>query len=59
MGLTMVLFPAGLALLVWGAAMAVSGLRKRSRLRLLSAAGAFMLLAAEAWVLMEFITRPL
>ncbi len=59
MGLTMVLFPVGLALLAWGGVMAVSGLRKRSGLRLLSAAGAFTLFAAEAWVLMEFITRPL
>jgi len=59
MGLTMVLLPAGLALLVWGGAMAVSGLRRRSGLRLFSAAGAFTLLAAEAWVMMEFITRPL
>ncbi len=59
MGLTMVLYPAGLALLVWGGAMAVSGLRQKNRLKLFSAAGAFTLFTAGAWVLMEFITRPL
>ncbi len=59
MSLMMILIPAGLALLAWGAVMAVSGLRQNNRLKLFSAAGAFALLAAGASVLMEFITRPL
>lgn len=59
MGLTTLLIPAGLVLLVWGVVMAVSGLRQRSRLRLCSAAGAFAMLAVGASVLMEFITWPL
>jgi len=59
MSLMKILIPAGLALLAWGAVMAVSGLRQNNRLKLFSAAGAFALLAAGASVLMEFITRPL
>jgi len=59
MSLMMQLIPAALILLVWGAAMAVSGVRQRNKLKLLSAAGAFLLLAAGASVLMKFITRPL
>jgi len=59
MSLMMLLIPAGLALLAWGAVMAVSGARQGNKLKLCSAAGAFALLAAGAWVLMEFITRPL
>ena len=59
MRLTMILIPAALALALWGGAMAVSGLRKGNRLKLLSAAGAFALLGAGMTVLMEFITRPL
>lgn len=59
MSLMMVLVPAALTLLVWGGVMAVSGLRRKSKLRLCSAAGAFALLAAGASVMMEFITRPL
>lgn len=59
MGLTMLLIPAALVLLAWGTAMAVSGVRKKSKLRLCSAAGAFALAAAGASVMMEFITRPL
>jgi len=59
MSLMMLLIPAGLALLAWGGVMAVSGLRQGNKLKLCSAAGAFALLTAGAWVLMEFITRPL
>jgi len=58
MSLMKILIPAGLALLAWGTVMAVSGLRQKNRLKLFSAAGAFALLAAGAWALMEFITRP-
>ena len=58
MALTMLLFPAALVLLVWGAVMAVSGFQERNMLRLFSAAGAFALLAAGATVMMEFLTRP-
>ena len=57
--LTMILFPAALALALWGGAMAVSGFRQGSRLKIFSAMGAFALLAAGGTVLMEFITRPL
>lgn len=59
MGMMTLLIPAALVLLIWGGAMAVSGVKKKSRLRLCSAAGVFALLAAGASVLMEFITRPL
>jgi len=59
MSLMKILVPAGLALLVWGGAMAVSGLRQKNRLKLFSAAGAFTLFTAGVWVLMTFITRPL
>lgn len=57
--LTMILFPAALALALWGGAMAVSGLRQGSKLKLLSAVGTFALLGVGMTVLMEFITRPL
>ncbi|MCI9609218.1 MAG: hypothetical protein HFG07_03220 [Oscillibacter sp.] len=59
MGLTMILLPAALALALWGGVMAVSGLRKRNKLKIFSAAGVFALLAAGMAVMMEFITRPL
>ncbi len=59
MSLTMILIPAALALALWGGAMAVSGFRQGSKLKLFSAMGAFTLLAAGGTVLMEFITRPL
>jgi len=59
MSLMKILIPVGMALLAWGAVMAVSGLRQNNRLKLFSAAGAFALFAAGALVLMEFITRPL
>lgn len=59
MSLTMILFPAALALALWGGAMAVSGLRQGNKLKIFSAAGAFALLAVGGTVLMEFITRPL
>lgn len=59
MSLTMILFPAALALALWGGAMAVSGLRQGNKLKIFSAAGAFTLLAVGGTVLMEFITRPL
>ena len=59
MSLTMILFPAALALALWGGAMAVSGLRQRNKLKLFSAVGAFTLLGVGMTVLMEFITRPL
>lgn len=59
MGLTMILLPAALALALWGGVMAVSGFRKRNKLKIFSAVGAFALLAAGGTVLMEFITRPL
>ncbi len=58
-GLTMFLIPAALALAVWGGVMAVEGIRQRNKLRIVSAAGAFAVLAAGAAVMMEFITRPL
>lgn len=57
--LTMILFPAALALALWGGVMAVSGLRQGNKLKLLSAVGAFALLGVGMTVLMEFITRPL
>lgn len=59
MGLTTILIPAALALAVWGGAMAVSGFREGNKLKILSAAFSFALLAAGAAVLMAFITRPL
>ena len=59
MSLTMILIPAALALALWGGAMAVSGFRQGNKLKLFSAVGAFAVLAAGAFVLMEFITRPL
>lgn len=59
MSLTMILLPAALALALWGGAMAVSGFRRRNKLKIFSAVGAFAVLAAGASVLMEFITRPL
>ena len=59
MSLTMILIPAALALALGGGAMAVSGFRQGSRLKIFSAVGAFALLAAGGTVLMEFITRPL
>ena len=59
MGLTMFLLPAALALALWGGVMAVSGLRQGNKRKLLSAAGAFAVLAVGMTVLMEFITRPL
>ena len=59
MGLTIILLPAALALALWGGVMAVSGLRKRNKLKIFSAAGVLALLAAGMAVMMEFITRPL
>ena len=59
MSLTMILFPAALALALWGGAMAVSRLAMGNKLKIFSAAGAFTLLAAGAAVMLEFITRPL
>lgn len=59
MSLTMILFPAALALALWGGVMAVSGLRQGNKLKLVSAVGAFALLGVGMTVLMEFITRPL
>ena len=59
MRLTMILFPAALMLALWGGVMAVSGFRQGNKLKLLSAVGAFTLLAVGGTVLMEFITRPL
>lgn len=59
MSLTKILFPAALTLALWGGAMAVSGFRQRNKLKILSAVGAFTLLAVGGTVLMEFITRPL
>lgn len=59
MRLTMLLFPAALALALWGGVMAVSGFRQGNKLKIFSAAGAFAVLAAGASVMMEFITRPL
>lgn len=59
MSLTMILFPAALALTLWGGVMAVSGLRQGNKLKIFSAAGAFALLGVGISVLMEFITRPL
>lgn len=59
MSLTMILFPSALMLALWGGAMAVSGFRQGNKLKLLSAVGAFTLLAVGGTVLMEFITRPL
>ena len=57
--LTMILFPAALALALWGGAMAVSGFRQGNKLKIFSAVGAFALLGIDGTVLMEFITRPL
>ena len=57
--LTMILFPAALALALWGGAMAVSGSRQGNKLKIFSALGAFALLGVGGTVLMEFITRPL
>lgn len=59
MSLTMCLFPAALALALWGVVMAVSGVRQGNKLKIFSAVGAFAVLFAGASVLMEFITRPL
>lgn len=59
MSLTKILIPAALMLALWGGAMAVSGFRQGNKLKLLSAVGAFTLLAVGGTVLMEFITRPL
>lgn len=59
MGLTLFLTPAALGLAALGGTMAVSGFRQRNLRRLLSAAAVFVLLAAAAGVMMEFITRPL
>ena len=59
MSLTMILFPAALALALWGGAMAVSGCRQGNKLKIFSAVGVFALLVAGGTVLMEFITRPL
>lgn len=59
MSLTKILLPAALALALWGGAMAVSGFRQGNKLKIISAVGAFAVLAAGASVLMEFITRPL
>ena len=59
MSLTMILIPAALALALWGGVMAVSGFRQGTKLKLLSAVGAFALLTVGGSVLMEFITRPL
>ena len=56
---TMILFPAALALALWGGVMAVSGFRQGNKLKLVSAAGAFALLGMGGTLLMEFITRPL
>ena len=59
MSFTMMAVPAALVLAVWGGVMAVSGVRQGNKLKIYSAVGVFVLLAAGAAVLMEFITRPL
>ena len=59
MSFTMMAVPAALVLAVWGGVKAVSGVRQGNKLKIYSAVGVFVLLAAGAAVLMEFITRPL
>jgi len=55
MSLTMILIPAALALALWGGAMAVSGFRQGSRLKIFSAVGAFALLAAASSLYVTYI----
>lgn len=57
MGLTAYLLPAALLLFILAAALAVQGVRRRSRVRLFAAAAIILILLAGYAALGEFITR--
>lgn len=59
MGLTVFLFPAGLALFLLAAVLLVQGARQNHRGKLFSSVGILAILVIGCAVMMEFITRPL
>ena len=57
MSFTMFFFPAMAVLLVYGAALLVKGIRRRSRTRICMSAAMFARVGVSMSLLMQFITR--